>query len=146
MSRREQPTNNTCGRGQCGSSVVKQQERLKEKCLARAKMQVRWRNKTFASILHLPKELKSRMSFGYLQHCFSRRRDFGGPHIQQSVVTCLQDPHLPLHQQPGQSQMSHEAVMPLTEAISSNSNLEKCDHIMVMNNKTTLRSMGNGGC
>lgn len=125
---------------------MRQQERLKEKCLARAKMQERWRNKTFASILQLPKELKIGMPFRYPQHGFSSRRDFGGPHTQQSMATSLQDPHLPLHQQPGQSQLGHEAVMLLKEAISSNSNLEKCDHIIVMYNKTTLRSMGNAGC
>lgn len=86
------------------------------------------------------------MPFRYLQHGFSSRKVFGGSHTQQNTATSLLDPHLLLHQQPGQSQLGHEASMSLKEVISSNSNLEICDQIMVMYNKTTLRSMGNTGC
>lgn len=45
-----------CRRQRCRSSVVKQRERLKEKCLARAKMHERWRSKMFAPILQLSGE------------------------------------------------------------------------------------------
>lgn len=91
----------------------------------------------FASILQLPRELKSRMPFRYLQRSFSSRRDLGWPPAFRTHICS----HISL-----QSQLGHEATMLLKEAISSNSNLEKCDHIMVMYNKTTLRSMGNAGC
>jgi len=122
-SGREQPTNNAGSRGQGKSSVVKQQERRKEKCLARAKKQERWRNKAFASVRQLSKELKSGLPFRYPQHGFSSRRDSGDLHTWQSMATGLRDPHLPSHPLPGQSQLGHEAVMSLKEAISSNSNL-----------------------
>lgn len=55
----EQPTNNVGSRGQRRSLVVKQQETLEEKCLARAKMKERRRSKIFASVLQVHGELKS---------------------------------------------------------------------------------------